>query len=163
MNGIVIIELLKLIGITFLPFLELRASIPYGIITAHFPWYLVVVVCVIANIIIGIIYFYLVGWVFKLILKIPVLNTFWEKKVEKTRQKIHAGVEKYGEYFLIIFIGIPLPGSGVYSGALGAYLLGMSFKKFLIANIFGVLIAAAAVTFAVLSGSEALKLFLKQV
>jgi uncharacterized membrane protein len=83
--------------------------------------------------------------------------------VEKTRKKIHAGVEKYGEYFLIIFIGIPLPGSGVYSGALGAYLLGMSFRKFIIANIFGVLIAAAAVTIAVLSGSEALKFFFKQI
>jgi len=91
------------------------------------------------------------------------LNTFWEKKVEKTRQKIHNGVEKYGEYFLIIFIGIPLPGSGVYSGALGAYLLGMSFRKFLIANIFGVIIAGTAVTLAVLSGAEALKFFFKQI
>ena len=157
------IEIIKLVGITFLPFLELRASIPYGIITAHLPWYWVVVICIIANIIIGIIYFYLVGCFFRLLLYIPVLNTFWEKKVEKTRKKIHAGVEKYGEYFLIIFIGIPLPGSGVYSGALGAYLLGMSFRKFIIANIFGVLIAAAAVTIAVLSGSEALKFFFKQI
>ena len=157
------IEMIKLIGITFLPFLELRASIPYGIINAHFPWFIVVFICVIANIIIGIIYFYVVDGMFKLMLRIPVLNTFWERKVEKTRKKIHAGVEKYGEYFLIIFIGIPLPGSGVYSGALGAYLLGMSFKKFLIANIFGVLIAAIAVTFAVLSGSEALKLFFKTI
>ena len=102
-------------------------------------------------------------WTFNLILRIPFLNRFWEKKVEKTRQKIHAGVEKYGEYFLIVFIGIPLPGSGVYSGALGAYLLGMSFKKFLIANIFGVIIAGVAVTIAVLSGSEALKFFFKTI
>jgi len=157
------VEVLKLIGITFLPFLELRASIPYGIITAHLPWYLVVIICVISNIIVGIIYFFIIDWIFRLLLKIPLLNTFWEKKVEKTRQKIHNGVEKYGEYFLIIFIGIPLPGSGVYSGALGAYLLGMSFRKFLIANIFGVIIAGTAVTLAVLSGAEALKFFFKQI
>lgn len=157
------IEVLKLIGITFLPFLELRASIPYGIITAHFPWLWVVFICVISNIIIGIIYFYVVDWFFKIILKIPLLNKFWERRVEKTRRKIHAGVERYGEYFLIVFIGIPLPGSGVYSGALGAYLLGMSFRKFLVANIFGVLIAAVLVTVAVLSGSEALKFFFKQI
>ncbi len=157
------VEVLKLIGITFLPFLELRASIPYGIITAHLPWYLVVIICVISNIIVGIIYFFIIDWIFHLLMKIPLLNTFWEKKVEKTRQKIHNGVEKYGEYFLIIFIGIPLPGSGVYSGALGAYLLGMSFRKFLIANIFGVIIAGTAVTLAVLSGAEALKFFFKQI
>lgn len=156
-------EVLKLIGITFLPFLELRASIPYGIITAHLPWYWVVFICVISNIIVGIVYYYLVDWVFRLFLKIPVFNAIWEKKVEKTRQKIHAGVEKWGEYFLIIFIGIPLPGSGVYTGALGAYLLGMSFRKFLIANIFGVLIAAAAVTLAVMTGAGILKLFIKPI
>ena len=157
------IEILKLVGITFLPFLELRASIPYGIITANFPWYWVVVICVLSNIVVGIVYFYVVDWFFKLALKVPLFNRFWQKVVARTQQKIHEGVEKYGEYFLIIFIGIPLPGSGVYSGALGAYLLGMSFRKFMIANIFGVLIAATAVTIAVLSGSEALKLFIKQV
>ncbi len=157
------IEVLKLIGITFLPFLELRASIPYGIITAHLPWYWVVFICVIANIIVGIIYFYVVEWFFRLILHIPVLNKIWERRVEKVQRKIHAGVEKYGEIFLAIFIGIPLPGSGVYSGALGAYLVGMSFKKFIIADIIGVLIAATLVTIAVLTGSEAFKLFLKPV
>jgi len=45
-----------------------------------------------------------------------------------------------------IFIGIPLPGSGVYTGALGSYLLGVQKKKFMVANAIGVLIAAVAVT-----------------
>ena len=45
-----------------------------------------------------------------------------------------------------VFIGIPLPGSGVYTGAFGAYLLGLDRRKFAVANVIGVLIAATAVT-----------------
>ena len=48
--------------------------------------------------------------------------------------------------FLAIFIGIPLPGSGVWTGALAAYLLGVRFRDFAIACVIGVLIAAAIVT-----------------
>ena len=47
---------------------------------------------------------------------------------------------------MAVFIGIPLPGSGVYTGALGAYLLGVDRRKFSVANVLGVLIAGAAVT-----------------
>ena len=66
--------------------------------------------------------------------------------LEKTRHKIHPYVERYGELGVAVFIGIPLPGSGVYTGALGAYLLGVDRKKFSVANVIGVLIAATAVT-----------------
>jgi uncharacterized membrane protein len=50
---------------------------------------------------------------------------------------------------------VPIPGFGVYSGALGAYLLGMSFGRFMWVSFIGVLIAAALVTAATLSGSSA--------
>jgi uncharacterized membrane protein len=55
-------------------------------------------------------------------------------------------VDKYGELGVAVFIGVPLPGTGVYSGALGSYLLGLNRRKFMIANIRGVVIAGAAVT-----------------
>lgn len=47
----------------------------------------------------------------------------------KTRDKIYTSVEKLG---VAVLFGIPLPDSGVYSGALGAYLLGVDRKTFFI-------------------------------
>ena len=90
--------------------------------------------------------------------------------LEKTQHKIHPYVEKYGELGVAVFIGIPLPMSGVYTGAFGAYLLGVDKKKFAIANVIGVLIAAVAVTTlcllinygVVAEGSFIGKLFLKR-
>ena len=47
---------------------------------------------------------------------------------------------------MAIFIGMPLPGTGAYSGAVGAYLLALDRKRFWLANILGVVIACVAVT-----------------
>jgi len=70
-------------------------------------------------------------------------------------------IDKYGEMGIAIFIGIPLPGTGSYTGALGAYLMGIGYKKFIIANVIGVLIAGTIVTLVVLSGVETFDFLIK--
>jgi uncharacterized membrane protein len=61
-----------------------------------------------------------------------------------------------------IFIGIPLPGSGVYTGAVASFLIGLNFKKFIIADIIGVLIAGILVTIICLTGAGLSSIFIKQ-
>jgi uncharacterized membrane protein len=134
--------------ITLVPSLELRASIPIGIfgMEGQLSWPAVVFVCIVANILLGWGVFWIMGPAFQLIRR----WTWFDRKVwpmlEKTRHRIQPYVEKYGELGVAVFIGIPLPGSGVYTGALGAYLLGVDRRKFSVANVLGVLIAGAAVT-----------------
>jgi len=132
--------------LTFLPFLELRASIPYGILIAKLPVWQVFVIAVISNIILGpILYFFLnkiIHWFFF----IKPFKRWYHKRVEKTQKKAKPYVDKYGLLGVSIFIGIPLPGSGVYTGALISYIFNLGYKKFFYATIIGVLIAAIAVT-----------------
>ncbi len=141
-------NILILSAITLVPMLELRASVPFGIFSMQdeLSWIVVTVVCVVVNIMLGWLIYFILGPVFNLFRK----WNWFEKTVwpllEKTRDKIHPYVEKYGEFGVAFFIGIPLPGSGVYTGAFGAYLLGLDKKKFFIANVIGVLIAGTAVT-----------------
>jgi uncharacterized membrane protein len=163
--------ILWLVAITLLPFLELRASIPVGIfsMSKQLPWFSVVLICIITNVILGWIIFAILGPAFSLIRKWQWFDQKIWPVLERTRHKIHPYVEKYGELGVAVFIGIPLPGSGVYSGALGAYLIGVDKKKFAVANVLGVLIAGTAVTILSLMilhgavGEESLfaKLFLK--
>jgi len=94
-------------------------------------------------------------------LRIKFIDKIYQKYVERTQKKIHKYVKKYGEAAVAIFIGIPLPGSGSYSGALAAYLIGLGYKKFIIANIIGVLIAGVIVTLITLTGATAFNLFIK--
>ena len=61
-----------------------------------------------------------------------------DKKVEKNRKKI----EKYGFWGLVLFVGIPLPGTGAWTGCLVASVLEMDKKKSFIAAMIGVFMAS---------------------
>ena len=154
-------EILNLIWITFLPFLELRASIPYGILKANLPWVQVFIICVITNIILGAILYLLIDKIIKIATKIKAIDNIYQTYIEKMQKNINKYVDKYGELAVAVFIGIPLPGSGVYSGAVASYLLGLKYKKFMIANIIGVLIAGTIVTVVSLTGAGIFNLFVK--
>ncbi len=138
--------------ITLIPTLELRASIPYGILGLGMGWLEVFVVCVVVNAILGLIIYFLLDKVVHLFLHIKWIDKIYTRYVTKTQKKIHKYVEKYGEMGVAAFIAIPLPGSGSYSGALAAYLLGLGYRKFAIANLIGVVIAGVLVTAVVMLG-----------
>lgn len=156
-------EILKLIVITFLPAVELRGSIPYGIFILHMNWIEVFFICVIANFIIGIIFFVLLDAIIIIITQVKFAENIWNHYVKKTRKKIESGVDKYGKWAVAVFIGIPLPGSGVYTGALASFLIGLSFKKFIIANLLGVIIAGIAVMAICLTGRGLSSIFIKMI
>ena len=64
--------------------------------------------------------------------------TWLEKKVESKREQI----DKYGYWGLVIFVGIPLPGTGAWTGSLLAVMLGLNRKKSFVCILIGVLLAA---------------------
>lgn len=156
-------NLWQLILVTFLPFLELRASIPYGILKLNMPWFEVYFICMLINVLLAPIVYYMLHWFVDIVIKIPFMGRLYDKIVLRTQRRIHDKVEKYGEWGLALFIGVPLPGSGVYTGALAAFLLGVPPRKFMIAVIWGVLIAGTAVLIVTLTGIESLQFFLKKV
>lgn len=61
-----------------------------------------------------------------------------EKKVEKNKESI----EKYGYLGLILFVGIPLPGTGAWTGCLIAAVLDMDRKKSFLSILVGVIMAS---------------------
>ncbi|MGI5925152.1 MAG: COG2426 family protein [Lentisphaeria bacterium] len=137
--------------ITLLPGLELRASIPVGMfggewVSAGLPWPLVAIICIIANILIGWGVFFLLNPMLYLIRRIPFCERLVVRYLERARKKLKPQIDKYGFWGLAIFIGIPLPLTGAYTGAAGAFTLGMDSKQFMLANVVGVIIAGVIVT-----------------
>ena len=63
------------------------------------------------------------------------------------RAKVGAGnnVKKYGFWGLMIFVLIPLPGTGVYAGTIAGYLFGLERKKAFLANSIGIFISCVIV------------------
>jgi uncharacterized membrane protein len=153
--------ILILVLITLVPTLELRASIPYGILRGEMHWWAVVVVCVVTNILLGPLVYLFLDKAMALLLRFKWLNQVYGRTVTSTQRRIQKSVDRYGEMGVALFIGIPLPGTGSYSGALGAYLLGLGYRKFIIANVIGVLMAGTIVAAVVLGGVGAFRVLIK--
>lgn len=87
----------------------------------------------------------LINWIFEILKKVPGINkiVFWlEEKTLKKRDKI----DKYGVWGLLIFVAIPLPGTGGWTGALLASLLHLDKKKSFGVITIGVFIAGLIMT-----------------
>ena len=68
------------------------------------------------------------------------------EKLEKKAMSQSAKIEKYEFWGLVAFVGIPLPGTGAWTGALIAALLGIRFRKAFPAIVIGVCLAACIMT-----------------
>ncbi|MBR6349028.1 MAG: small multi-drug export protein [Lachnospiraceae bacterium] len=127
--------------ISLLPILELRG----GLIAAsllNVPYVRALIICMIGNIIPIPFILLFIKKIFAWLKRFKTAGRFvtWlENKTLKKRKQI----DKYGFWGLILFVGIPLPGTGGWTGALLASLLGIPIKKSLIAIAIGICLAAA--------------------
>ena len=69
--------------------------------------------------------------------------TWCLEKGEKGGQKLQAKAGRGLYWALLLFVGIPLPGTGAWTGTLAASILDMDFKKSVLAVLGGLLLAAA--------------------
>ncbi len=146
------LEYLIIILLSMAPFFELRGSIPYGYF-AGIDLYSVMLIAVLSNIVGAIIAFQFIEYVIPLLRRNEWLDKQYKRWIIRTQKRAHKRVEKYGTLGLALFIGIPIPGSGVWTGALASKIFGMSFRNFFKASIIGVLIAGIVITAIISSGN----------
>ena len=75
-------------------------------------------------------------------------NKFFAWVFERTRKRTEKQIEKYGPVALILFVAIPLPFTGAWTGSIAAFLFGIKNRKALPLIFLGVLIAGIIVTLA---------------
>ncbi|MCX8014598.1 MAG: small multi-drug export protein [candidate division WOR-3 bacterium] len=128
-----------------LPIIELRGAIPLGINFYQMIWYKVVLLALIGNLIPVLPILYLLAAVSKLLSRISVFRKFFDWLFTRTRKKSKI-IEEYEMLGLTLFVAIPLPATGAWTGAVAAFLLGLKQIPAFIAIMLGVLIAAVIVT-----------------
>lgn len=125
-------EWLKYIVVTWVPWIELRGAIPLAIQQAE---RLYLPLILLANLAIFWPGYYFLEFMYE---RFPE-GGWIHRKLEGIRLKAHPLVEKYGVLGLAVFVAIPLPGTGAYSGTAAAWLLDMDKKKGFLAVSLGVL------------------------
>ena len=139
--------MLKHILIVFLvsmvPLIELRGAVPYGVIFG-LPLWLTFLVAIVGNMLpVPIIYFF-ARKVLEWGCDKPVIGKFFTFCLEKGHrggEKLKAKAGRGLFWALLLFVGIPLPGTGAWTGTLAASLLDMGFKESVLACIGGVILA----------------------
>lgn len=128
-----------------LPIIELRGAIPLGINLFNFPWYKVVPLAIFGNLVPVPFILVFLEKVAKFLSRSRLFKKFFDWLFTRTRKKSRL-IEEYEMIGLMLFVAIPLPVTGAWTGAVAAFLLGLKFKGALIAIFLGVLIAATVVT-----------------
>ena len=130
--------------ISMVPILELRGGLIFSSAAGIDMWK-AIPICVIGNLIPGPFILLLITRIFSWLKKTKVFRPMVEKLENKAMSKKDQ-IEKYEFWGLVLFVGIPLPGTGAWTGSLIAALLDMKFRKAFPAVIIGVCLATVIMT-----------------
>lgn len=139
---------MKILLISFLmsavPLIEQRGAIPYGIFSGQPAW-LVFLVSLAGSILPVPFILLLFNQIYQWLLKWQFFDRV-VKHIDKKIAKNQATFEKYEELALIIFIAIPLPTTGLWTGSAIASFLKLDFKKSLFCAVLGGIVSATIIT-----------------
>lgn len=129
------------------PIGELRAALPIALTVYGFPLWKAFLLSVIGNMIPVVFILWLLEPVSKFLMeRSKIMNRFFSWLFKRTHKKGKKGFEKWGALVLVIFVAIPLPLTGAWSGAVAAFVFGIPYKKALSLILLGVLIAGVIVS-----------------
>ena len=132
--------------ISMIPLLELRGALLVAGPILGVPVAKAIPLCVLGNIIpvpfILLLITPIFGWMKKTRIFRPLVTKLENKAMSKSER-----IEKYEFWGLVLFVGIPLPGTGAWTGSLIAALLGIKFKKAFPAIVIGICMATVIMWF----------------
>lgn len=131
------------------PVSELRGAIPYAIAVADMPWQQAYVISVIANFVPVIFILWWIGPVADYLRRFRVFDRFFGWLFARTRRRGKM-IERFEIVGLILFVAIPLPVTGAWTGSVAAFLFDVKKRVALPAIFAGILIAGVIVTLAAL-------------
>ena len=136
--------------ISMVPLVELRGGVPFGVgMIGKEHWIKVLVVCMIGNLLPVPLIFFFARKVLVWGSDKKYIGKFFSWCLEKGKhggEKLQAKAGRGMFVALLLFVGIPLPGTGAWTGTLAASMLDLDFKKSVIAVMSGVLLAGTIMT-----------------
>lgn len=124
-----------------IPITEVRASVPLGILYFHLKPLTVIILSVIGSVLPVIPLLWFLKTLVQRLRKLDSLDRFFEWLFTRTRSKSKI-IEEFELVGLTLFIAIPFPGTGVWTGTIAAYLLGLPWLPTLFCAVIGSTIAS---------------------
>lgn len=145
------LSILFYILLSMLPIIELRGGLPLAInyaIQNNLSVLIVSFLIILSNILVIFFVFFFLDNLHKIFLKFSFYKKFFNFYLDKMQKKIDKFEKKYsalGFLALAIFVAVPLPGTGAWTGTLISWILGLDRKKSIFSIAVGVIIAGILV------------------
>ncbi len=131
--------------VAMLPIVELRGAVPIGNNLFCLPLWKTLVLAITGNILPILLVLLLLERIVVLLSHIRLFGRFFNWLFQRTRKR--SGVIARFEFWgLVVFVGIPLPMTGAWTGSVAAVLLGIPYWRALLGIFIGILLAAGIVT-----------------
>ncbi len=147
---------LAIILIAMLPVFELRGAIPVAIFEYGFDPFTAFYLSVIGNMIPVIPLLLYLEPVSNFLRRWRIWDKFFAWLFNRTYHNHSAEFEKYGSIGLAVFVGVPLPATGAWTGCAAAFIFGFKFKNAFLAILAGVIMAGIIVTALMITGVKIL-------
>lgn len=134
-----------IIVLAMLPVVELRGAIPWGIFALKMDWYYVYILSVIGNLLPVPFILFLLEPAQNLLNRWKFANRFFTWLFNRTRRR-GGIIEKYRALGLILFVSVPLPITGAWTGSVAAHIFGIPRQKAFLSIMLGVMIAGFVVS-----------------
>ena len=136
--------------ISMIPLVELRGAVPYAI-SSGIPLWQALLIGVVGNMLPVPIIFFFARHILEWGKEKPVIGNFFTwclNKGHRGGQKLEEAAGHKGIFWaLLLFVGIPLPGTGAWTGTLAASILDWDFKRSVLAVMLGVVLAGLIMGF----------------
>jgi len=131
--------------IAMLPIFELRLSLPLAITHYKMPWFKAFILSLIGNFLPIPFILLILRYCLNFLSRFPLFASFFDWLFKRTRRKSKV-IKKYESLGLIMFVMIPLPITGAWTGSVAAYLFDIKFLNSLICIAIGITFAGIIVT-----------------
>jgi len=139
---------LQMMILSAFPLTELRGSIPFAFLNLEWtwPWWKIYLLAVAGNIIPIPFILWFLGPVSRFLSRWRLFKRLFNYLFEKARKRAGTKIEKYEALGLTLFVAIPLPVTGAWTGCVAAFLFGIPKKYAIPSVVLGVMIAGVLVT-----------------
>ena len=146
---------LVVLFISFIPFVELRGALPVAVAVYDMPLLEATLLSIAGNMV----PVPFILWSFPRIERWFRRWPWWDRRLDRlfssTRRRAHASISRFGPPFLLVFVAIPFPTTGAWTGALIAYLFDLDRPRSLAVIFVGVVIAGVIVAALVAGATRA--------
>lgn len=136
------------VAIAMFPVVELRGAIPFALLNYGMSPSEAYALSVFGNLLPVLPLLLFLEPVEKFLRRSSIFDKFFDWLFSRTRKNAEKNIQKYGALGLAVFVAVPLPATGAWTGAAAAYIFGIKHRYSFPAIVLGVLLAGVIVTLA---------------